>query len=64
MKRADALLHIQYAGYHGDTQTAVRIYIEHRISFAAYLAEYRIGARKKAAGMRCGCAECLKEQTS
>lgn len=35
MKRKDALAHIKFAGYHEDSKTAMRIYTENRISYAA-----------------------------
>ena len=61
MKRKDALNLIMYAGYHADKKEATRLYIENRVSFAAFQEHYRMGANLKERGMRCGCYECKTE---
>lgn len=64
MKRADLLLAMSFAGYHGDRATFTQLYIEHRIGHAPAQAAYRAGARQRAGGVRCECTDCKKEATS
>lgn len=59
MKRAQALLAVQYAGYHGDKRESTRLLIENRISRAAHLEAWKRGASMKAAGIACQCRECV-----
>ena len=58
MTRKDAIALITLAGYHGDTQTALRIYTEKRVSYTAYSEAYARGAQLKQEGMACTCFEC------
>jgi len=58
VKRAQALLAVQYAGYHDDKAESTRLLIENRISRAAHLEAWKRGAAMKAAGVRCGCQSC------
>src|SRR3954454_6067015 len=60
MKRADALNAIMHAGYHNDTKTGIRIYIENRVSFKAYKEKFKEGAKRKINGQGCSCSECSK----
>ncbi|MCS4315555.1 hypothetical protein M2397_005889 [Pseudomonas sp. BIGb0381] len=60
MNRKDALAHIKFAGYHEDSKTAMRIYIENRVSHAAYIDAYAAGRQIKANGMPCGCNDCQR----
>ncbi len=54
MKRADVLAQIVAAGYEGDNRKALRLFVEHRISYQAYVQAWRMGAdqreRENAAG--------------
>lgn len=61
MKRKDALALIKYAGYHGDTAKGMRLYVENRISYQAYIETFRAGARAKKNGMLCTCSQCQQE---
>jgi hypothetical protein len=61
MKRADALNAIRFAGYHDDSRTAVRIYVENRISRAAYVGAWAEGQIAKQNGKPCGCPQCQRE---
>lgn len=47
-----------YAGYHSDTKTFTRTYIENRISIQAARAAFQVGYQMKQNGMKCGCDEC------
>lgn len=58
MKRADALLRLEYAGYHNDTKTLVRLYIENRISYPTAQAAFKKGSTRRANGLKCHCREC------
>jgi hypothetical protein len=60
MKRDDLLRAIKYAGYHEDTKTGTRLYVENRISFQAYNDAWNQGRRMKQNGIPCGCSECSK----
>jgi len=60
MKRKDALVAIRTAGYHADQRTAMRLYVENRISRAAFEAEFRRGKDMRAAGVPCVCRDCSR----
>jgi hypothetical protein len=64
MKRKDALNAIMYAGYHEDTRTGTRLFIENRISFEVYNAKFNEGRQRKRNGQRCGCSECSPPPTA
>ena len=59
-KREQILVNLRVAGYHGDSFTFVRLYVENRISRPVADAAYRAGAAQKAGGMRCSCYACGK----
>lgn len=61
-KRASALVTCRVAGYHGDTRTFVRTYIENRISYGNAQKEWCKGERMKAEGIVCDCFTCKKEK--
>lgn len=61
MKRADALAWIRIAGYHDDTASYTRLYIENRVSYTAARAAFTAGRAQRAAGSRCTCSDCKKE---
>jgi hypothetical protein len=58
MKRADAIALIRLAGYHQDSCTALRIYIENRINFATYKQAWREGNAARESGVKCSCYKC------
>lgn len=58
MKRKDAIALIRYAGYHEDTGTGLRIYIENRISYEAYTEAFNEGRKLKRNGMKYNCRQC------
>lgn len=49
---------LRVAGYHRDSKTFTRLYVENRVSREAADAEWRRGADMKAAGIACGCTDC------
>lgn len=58
MKRQDALRVLKFAGYHGDTKTLIRVYVEERVSYDAAQDAYGEGKQMKANGMKCNCRDC------
>lgn len=62
MTRKQALVEARVAGYHGDTRRGTQVLIEGRISRADYEAAFVAGQKQKAAGVKCACAKCSKEQ--
>lgn len=62
MTRQLALAHITYAGYHNDKRRGARLYVENRVSLAAYQKAWAEGVRAKAAGVHCSCTECRETQ--
>jgi len=61
-KREALIARIEYAGYHNDTATGIRLYAENRVSFAVYAAAFRKGAEKRTRGVRCNCDLCRSNQ--
>jgi hypothetical protein len=59
VKRADALIVLAAAGYHADTRSFVRVYVENRIGYAAAQAAWRRGMAARAAGVKCLCRDCV-----
>lgn len=59
-RRGQVLLAIPYAGYHEDTAAGVRLYINNRVSLAAYTEAFNKGRAAKEMGVPCGCVECRK----
>lgn len=58
MKRATVLNWVRFAGYHNDVKAGTRIFVENRISKAAYDAAFTEGRRQRANGIKCGCQDC------
>ncbi len=50
-KRQTILEHIKVAGYNNDHKTAIRLYVENRISYQAYQKAFRLGMELKAKGV-------------
>lgn len=59
MTRTKALLLIQYAGYHDDTETALRAALDGRVAHQKMKEAWRKGVRARAKGVRCGCYDCM-----
>lgn len=62
MTRKAALVTCRVAGYHDDTRSFVRAYVENRVSYAAARVEWAHGVRLKASGYVCDCFHCRKAQ--
>jgi hypothetical protein len=60
MNRKTALASIEYAGYHNDTKTMTRLYIENRISYQAAQESFNRGIAKRQNGMKCTCKSCME----
>lgn len=60
VKRADAVHHLRYAGYHNDSASWTRLYIENRIGYAKAKEAWREGQQMKTNGVPCTCSECRK----
>ena len=60
MKRKDMLTAIRVAGYHGDKQRALLLYVENRVSLQVYRREFNMGAAMRQNGLPCNCFECKK----
>ncbi len=64
LKRKDALVWLRVAGYHDDSKSWTRLYVENRVSRQAADAEWRRGAALKAAGIACACTACRMPSTA
>jgi hypothetical protein len=58
VKRKDAILAMIFAGYHADSATWTRVWLNHRISRTVANEAWAKGAAAKARGVPCGCREC------
>ena len=62
MNRKNRLEAIRVAAYHGDLETATRLFIEgtggQRVSMEAYRDALRKGREQRAVGTPCTCLEC------
>ena len=58
MKRKDLLTAIRGAGYHGDKERALQLYLKHWVSQAVYAREFEIGAAMRVMGLPCECDDC------
>lgn len=58
MKRSDALIYMRIAGYHNDTKSHMRLFVENRISREVADKAYRAGVAQKLAGVKCHCHQC------
>lgn len=61
-KRAIALGACRIAGYHDDTRTFVRTYIEGRISYGKATEQWHKGQQMKKSGVICECFHCKQEK--
>lgn len=60
MKRKDAINHIRIAGYHQDSASFVRLYVENRVSRQVANEAYANGVKQREAGIKCNCYECKR----
>lgn len=58
MKRKDVLKAIRVAGFHGDRELAIRLYVKNWVSLEAFAREFDIGAAMRESGMPCDCFMC------
>ena len=58
MKRKDALAAIRIAGYHGDEESGILLYVKNRVSLQVYNREFNAGAAMRRSGVPCNCFEC------
>jgi hypothetical protein len=59
-RREVALTKLRVAGYHTDSASFVRLYVEERVSYAVAKEQFRIGSEMRNAGTRCDCFECKR----
>lgn len=58
MQRKALIAAIVVAGYHDDTKTGTRLFVENRIKRADYDAAFNHGRQAKANGTPCTCFKC------
>ena len=63
MKRKDVLTAIRAAGYHGDKERAVHLYLKNWVSLMVYGREFDAGTAMRQNGIPCDCSECRKDET-
>lgn len=63
IKHRDVLTAIRVAGYHGDIERGVLLYIKNWVSREAFFREFELGAAMRHNGMPCDCVECTKGET-
>ena len=62
MKRKDLLTAIRMAGYHGDKERGILLYVRNWVSLQVYGREFDAGAAMRMNGVPCNCFECRKEK--
>jgi hypothetical protein len=60
MKRKEVLTAIRAAGYHGNKERAMLLYIKNWVSFRVYGHEFEAGVAMRENGVPCDCFECKK----
>ena len=63
IKRKDVLTAIRIAGYHGDIERAIHLYVKNWVSLEAFGREFDAGAVMRESGMPCDCVVCNKGET-
>lgn len=63
MKRKDVLAAIRAAGYHGDEELGVHLYVRNWVSREVYRREFDTGAAMRKIGLPCECFQCRKSET-
>ena len=60
MKRKDALRAIRSAGYHGDRELGMHLYLKNWISLSAFDREFETGVAMRRSGVPCDCMNCRR----
>ena len=63
MKRKDVLVAIRAAGYHGDKERGILLYVKNWVSLPVYGREFEAGMAMRLNGVPCDCFECRKSKT-
>lgn len=61
MKRKEVLAAIRDAGYHGDRERGILLYVKNWVSLQVYGREFAAGAAMRQQGLPCDCFECRKQ---
>ncbi len=61
MKRKEVLAAILDAGYHGDRERGILLYVKNWVSLQVYGREFAAGAAMRQQGLPCDCFECRKQ---
>ena len=62
MKHKEVLTAIRAAGYHGDIERAMHLYVKNWVGFRAYGREFEAGVAMRRNGVPCDCFECSKSK--
>ena len=57
-KRSLILASLRVAGYHNDTKTWTRTYVENRVSIQVAKQQWHTGQDMRSKGVPCSCSEC------
>jgi hypothetical protein len=63
MKRKEVLTAIRAAGYHGDIERAMLLYVRNWVSFRVYGREFQTGVAMRQNGVPCDCLECSRRES-
>jgi hypothetical protein len=58
MKRKEVLSAIRVAGYHGDIERAMHLYVKNWVGYRAYGREFEAGVAMRKNGTPCDCLKC------
>ena len=64
MKRKEVLAAIRIAGYHGDKERGILVYLKNWVSLPVYGREFENGEAMRRNGIPCDCSECTKARTA
>ena len=59
-KRKDVLVAIRHAGYHGDQERGMLLYVRNWVGLEAFSREFAAGAAMRQQGIPCECDDCQK----
>lgn len=62
MKRKEVLTAIRAAGYRGDIERAMRLYVRNWVSFRVYRQEFEAGVAMRQRGVPFDCLECSRHE--
>jgi hypothetical protein len=62
MKHKEVLTAIRAAGYHGDIERAMLLYVRNWVSFLVYGREFETGVAMRRNGIPCDCLECSRRE--